>query len=41
MRNLIDFDYNPKAEIALKAFGEVSMKQFKEMNISTHIGGLI
>ncbi|KAM3134970.1 hypothetical protein pb186bvf_012970 [Paramecium bursaria] len=37
LRKLLEFDYNPFAETALRAFCEIPLKQIKNMKISIHI----
>ncbi|CAK75422.1 unnamed protein product (macronuclear) [Paramecium tetraurelia] len=38
-RKVLEYDYNPNAEQALKQFGEISIKQFKKIMIQSHICG--
>ncbi|CAD8127436.1 unnamed protein product [Paramecium sonneborni] len=37
LSKLLDFEYNPFAEISLKAFCELNMKQIKQMKLQNHI----
>ncbi|CAK76035.1 unnamed protein product (macronuclear) [Paramecium tetraurelia] len=38
-RKILEYDYNPNAEQALKQFGEISIKQFKKVKIQSHVCG--
>ncbi|CAD8152427.1 unnamed protein product [Paramecium pentaurelia] len=38
-RKVLEYDYNPNAEQALKQFGEITIKQFKKIKIQSHICG--
>ncbi|CAK73244.1 unnamed protein product (macronuclear) [Paramecium tetraurelia] len=38
-RKILEYDYNPNAEQAIKLFSEISIKQFRTMTIQSHICG--
>ncbi|CAD8067274.1 unnamed protein product [Paramecium sonneborni] len=38
-RKVLEYDYNPNAEQALRQFGEITIKQFRKMKIQSHICG--
>ncbi|CAD8114831.1 unnamed protein product [Paramecium primaurelia] len=39
LSKLLEFEYNPFAEVTLKAFCELNMKQIKQMKLQNHIKG--
>lgn len=41
LRKILEFDYNPCAENALKVYGEMNLKQFKNLKIENHVAGAL